>query len=208
MKRILLLAALCLFSVPANASTVSFVMDAPYTSQIWTLDVLGFTGDPPGQFDMFQILVAHTGGPVVPSSANPDNISSQTRLDIWITGAGGSYMETRFGCGYSLSHCERGDRVPTNLGRNFLAEPQTLTILLGERISGPLASYGPLELDISFPDNVILGQPVLVSVVAPAVPEPSTWAMMLIGFALLGYRSVASVKRHPRRTASQSAAFR
>ena len=41
--RFLLLAALCLFAAPANATTVSFVMDVPYISEIWTLDILGFT---------------------------------------------------------------------------------------------------------------------------------------------------------------------
>ena len=201
MKRLLLLAALCL-ATPANATTVSFVMDAPYASQTWTLDILGFVVPPTDPFETFQILVSHSGGPTVPSSGNPDNILNQTELDIWITGYGGSYMERRYGCGYTLSHCERGDRIPTNLNREFSAVPQTLTIQLREIISGPLASFGPLEVDVSFSDNVILG-----ALPVAAVPEPSTWAMMLIGFTLLAYRGVARVKRHPRRVGCETAAL-
>jgi hypothetical protein len=48
---------------------------------------------------------------------------------------------------------------------------------------------GPIDLTLGDPGTFVLGG---------AVPEPSTWAMMLIGFAGLGYAGFKQTRKSPR----------
>lgn len=77
-------------------------------------------------------------------------------------------------------HCSRSGI--TRYGNIWLGTAVTLTF--SENISGPYAVRGPATLYISLPDGVYIA----------AVPEPSTWAMMILGFAGLGF--MAYRRRH------------
>jgi hypothetical protein len=60
-------------------------------------------------------------------------------------------------------------------------------------INGGLASYVPHETSLSFgvPDGAsgiqLVFNTTVFDYIAPAVPEPSTWAMMILGFAGVGF---------------------
>jgi hypothetical protein len=74
-------------------------------------------------------------------------------------------------------------------------------------LMGPLVSPNISELDLTFNQaggrfNVITGSGTY-STKFTLIPEPSTWAMMLIGFAGLGY---AAFRRHAKRDSAISAA--
>ena len=76
------------------------------------------------------------------------------------------------------------------IGNGGLQIPQ----LAGASAIGYPIFTGPQSAPIFSPGRYLVGssadQFVIVTAAAPPVPEPSTWAMMLIGFAGLGYAAV------------------
>jgi PEP-CTERM motif len=67
------------------------------------------------------------------------------------------------------------------------------TGLLSDYFDQPGGVYG--EKDVGFVITSVNGSTTSFSLLTPAVPEPSTWAMMIIGFAGLGF--TAYRKREP-----------
>ena len=85
---------------------------------------------------------------------------------------------------------------------HVLLESTTLTFLTGDVTnSGQFVGFvddGPIG-SLTLSDNYVG----LVGLTLP-VPEPSTWAMMLIGFALLGYTGYRKARTGPRADAGRA----
>ena len=95
---------------------------------------------------------------------------------------------------------ERGATAETTVisigDESFSLTPQssqsyTLTTLFFTNVSGPLSftDLGPSDQQGNLIDNVV---------VTTGVPEPSTWAMMMLGFAGLGYAAFRRSNGKPR----------
>ena len=95
---------------------------------------------------------------------------------------------------------ERGATPETTVisigDESFSLTPQssqsyTLTTLFFTNVSGPLSftDLGPSDQQGNLIDNVV---------VTTGVPEPSTWAMMMLGFAGLGYAAFRRSNGKPR----------
>jgi hypothetical protein len=132
-------------------------------------------------FSLFRLGVNIDGGPRI---SGPDTVFdrasfSATRLYVSVQGLG-YYTSQSYGCSEWDFHCSRANRV--NGGFFSTTAPQAVGITIQEMAGGPYAFYGPVELRLTFPDYMTVIDPRI-----SAVPEPSTWAMLLIGFAGIGF---------------------
>jgi PEP-CTERM motif len=60
---------------------------------------------------------------------------------------------------------------------------------IGEYTTAGATVNAALITGLDFPEDLAI---------APTVPEPSTWAMMLIGFAVLGFVGFKQTRKSPR----------
>ena len=171
--RFLILAALCLFAAPAQASTFTFSLDAPYQSQSWTIEL-----QPVDPTEFFSARLSIEGGPIITANTlYGDPALSSTTLDYGIRGDGSLYF-IRTGCSENDFHCGRYDNMNTQDTGGFFAN-SPLTVSADEFVSGPYAFTGPLTMTITLPDDL--------NAFVVGVPEPATWAMLLLGFAGIGF---------------------
>lgn len=73
-----------------------------------------------------------------------------------------------------------------NGGLSFLGVSYATPTIARVRITAGNAALGPGALDTAQTDLVTLDDFIFGEVVAAAVPEPSSWAMMLLGFGAIG----------------------
>lgn len=169
MKRFLLIAALCLFSLPAKATvllpqngtvTIEGEIDAPLVLTFYG-EVFGghpVITDTPGSFWAF------TSGATVSSGLSSYDIYQ-------VGGLCGPVMQ---GCVVFERSIRSGVVVVSD-------EARTLTISShGRQYSSATAT----ETDLGY--QIYLDLPEGLTIAAP-VPEPSTWAMLLLGFAGIGF---------------------
>ena len=166
MKRVLLLAALCLFSVPVKADLV------PNNG---TVAVYGdFTQTYGGSITASFGYTATGGSFSKPYDySDPLAVNEQIVINIWMNNTGHILS---INCSQLDAHCGRNDRnnpffsVGGYDGVGFINVSSSVWTTGG-------ATAPELSLYVNLPTGF--------SLVAPAVPEPSTWIMMLAGFALI-----------------------
>jgi hypothetical protein len=161
-------------SSDAFAETFVFNLQAGSTVGSWQID---FTGDGTDPTISYIMSVGVSGGPFIsgPDTTNDPANFSQATLFVSVTGTNGYYQSTSTTCSEFDFHCSRADRTQ---GGFFSDISQVLDVSVSEGGSGPYAFSGPLTLYIGIP----VGEAFVVG-----VPEPSTWAMLLIGFAGIGF---------------------
>jgi PEP-CTERM motif len=175
--------ALLFLSSSALAETFVFSLQSGPTSGNWLID---FTGDGTDPTVSFMLGVDANGGPYI---SGPDTILdpanfSEARLIVSVTAANGYYQSTTFSCSESDDHCSRGD---VTQGGTFSDISQVLDVSFSETISGPYAFYGPVSISVEIPAGL--------DAFVVAVPEPSSWAMLLIGFAGIGFAGWRRARR-------------
>ncbi|AUC97085.1 hypothetical protein CWS35_24690 [Bradyrhizobium sp. SK17] len=141
-----------------------------------TLVVGDFSAYPNG----FLASYSWTGGPYFTQNVPVDPFNgpfSSISLSFYFNGSTTLIYE----CDQFEAHCGRNDMVQTY----FYINPEFPNISGGGGGGGdgPNVAYAPLQIFIELPSGFSLIDP---NAVASAVPEPSTWAMMLLGFAGLG----------------------
>ena len=179
----LLIGILSLFFLSSDAFAETFVFNLQAGSTVgnWQID---FTGDGTDPTISYVMSVGVSGGPFIngpDTTFDPTNFSQATLL-VSVTGTNGYYQSTSTTCSEFDYHCGRADRTQ---GGFFSDISQVLDVSISEDISGPYAFSGLLTLYIGIP----VGEAFVVG-----VPEPSTWAMLLIGFAGINFASLR--KRH------------
>jgi hypothetical protein len=167
--------ALFFLSSSASAETFVFNLQSGPAGGNWLID---FTGDGTDPTVSFMMEVGVNGGPYIsgPDTTNNPSNYSQATLLVSVSGSNGYYQSTTVACSEFDFHCSRSDRTS---GGFFSDISQTLDVSVSEEISGPYAFYGPVTVEIAIP--------VGVDAFVVGVPEPTTWAMLLIGFAGIGF---------------------
>jgi hypothetical protein len=89
--------------------------------------------------------------------------------------------------------------IPAPVGQVAIAPPPTLGAIVsppggGSIVTPPGGGGGP-------PATIPTPQPHEPVIVTPPVPEPATWAMMLLGFGLIGWRIRGTAPRRQAQTA-------
>lgn len=149
-------------------------MPAPYNS-FSTEVAFSLIGTLPAWWDgsSFQLDVDYSGGPLITGGDPASNFSDLSQIAVLLN-AGTTSLRTS-GCNYFEFHCGRGDSY--HFGVSSLN--QIASVVFFESISGPFASYGPGTIGIFAPQWIRIAE-------ITAVPEPATWAMMILGFCGLG----------------------
>jgi hypothetical protein len=162
---------LTLFARSAQATTFTFELDPPFQSGTWQIEL---QADP---VDRFNAQISANGGPTIdgPDTTFDPAAYSTTRLTLSVIGDG-YLVQTYYGCSEFDFHCSRADSA--SFTPDFIVGDETLTVSASEQISGPYAFYAPLSITVSVPDDL--------NAFVVGVPEPSTWAMLLIGFVGIG----------------------
>jgi hypothetical protein len=184
MRIILAVLTLALFARSAQATTFTFELDQPSQSGTWQIQL---QADPA---DRFNAQISANGGPTIngPDTTFDPAAYSTTTLTLSVIGDG-YLVQTFYVCSEFDFHCSRADR--TSSTGDFIVGDETLTVSASEQISGPYAFYAPLSITVSIPDDL--------NAFVVGVPEPSTWAMLLIGFAGIS----ATLKLSPRLPSGQ-----
>jgi hypothetical protein len=162
---------------PAVSGSISFVVPAPYN---YFSTQIAFSATPdvaPYYVPYFWIDISFSGGPQITGGEFPEpygpggNPSDFSQTAVFFSA--GSTSLIAYGCNEWDFHCSRADSY--NFGGGGLGSISVVSFT--EIVSGPFAAYGPATLYITTPDGIEIS----------AVPESSTWAMMLLGFAGIGF---------------------
>jgi hypothetical protein len=165
----------------------------------------------PGTLQLTALSLASTApvpqlGGTVYISLDPNNLANDTgQITIGGTKAGGtfsSFFDVFFdvctapgsngvGCGGGALIAS-GNLQLSNAGANWTSTPSGVIVSgpVGDQSANLHTGLGANEADF-WPAPIIESHPggFGAHVVSPAVPEPSTWIMMLLGFAGLGFAS-------------------
>lgn len=163
MKRLLLIAVLCLAAAPVEASTF-IVQDGQY-EVYGDFGNFGITGS---------ISFGYTGGSVNPGAYDPDygpyygyQVTVRANNDGIVQDC--SFSQTQSMCGRFLHN------HPQFFLSDFDGDGMSL-LTISTAVLTTNMTLSPLFIEVDLPPGFIL---------AAGVPEPSTWIMLLIGFALL-----------------------
>ena len=164
-----------LTNIPAQVSTPSSTLDSTQSfTATWTSTVLTIAGfDVPGSLVLANILLADTTAPTVnllgelfaytPATDSP--LADQNNTGIYGT------RNVRFAGGSSTSYDIFTQTFNTTIGTTY-----NLSYLFTDQACrGCTAVPNGLRITVAEP------------AVAAAVPEPATWAMMLLGFGGIGF---------------------
>jgi hypothetical protein len=171
--RFLLLAVLCLFAVPAKAA----IYAVPYGYATVYGDFASHGGFIQASFS-YQI----TGGQFYNyyTVSDPSNLPGQVVINVDVNQQGQLKI---FSCNAFDAHCGRGDRYQPYFGIYGPEDEGFISINSSVSVIGAT----PVELSffVNLPDGFSLTAPQIA-----AVPETSTWIMMLLGFAGIGFSMV------------------
>ena len=181
--RFLLLAALCLFTTPVKAATYAVPNNA-------SLAVYGdftiYGGVIPASFSyQYDPVVFYNYYNVT----NPSNLPGSVVINIKMNQA----QVLEIYCNAFDAHCGRNNRYSTTFGISEVMEDMGVI-----NISSYVNVIGAEPIDL----HLFVNLPAGFSLTAPvaAVPEPSTWAMLLLGFAGIGLvsyrRRTNTTQRH------------
>lgn len=163
-------------NVPATPADLTFSVNSPFT----------FTNAGDSKVDTIGAFLTSSGATCLTGCANLTHVQNDT---LWnFTG----FVTVTNGESFTVTH---DDGLTLSIGGNLVinqpgpTSPVTQTFTYG----GPDGTFafqlvygeccgGPAELQISLP-------------LESAVPEPSTWAMMIVGFAGLGYMGFRQSRR-------------
>jgi hypothetical protein len=174
------------FISTANANTFTFAVPPPYDHYSGEIRVVSDHGP-----DEFFLNFGYTGGPQITGGNDPylsgGNPADYSEFNVVVSF--GSVTNVFYGCNESDFHCSRGDTF--NFG--FANTDTSIPIFFSEFVSGPYAVLGPASLYLDLPAgfNVV------------PVPESSTWALLLIGFAGIGFARYLNRGRDTRTTTDQ-----
>ena len=200
--RFLLLAVLCLFSSTAHATTYSLILGTNNLPIDLYLD--GISPGPQGTASTTACLAILCGGgsnAAYSYHANPGDILEFGTLALGTFIFGDSiavlYQSVYGVSDHYISNMSLGNNTP--LGVCNTADPTCLS-----RLSGIAATTPPLEVDLTFTvgSSGFIEVGWVSSVYTPptyigAVPEPSTWAMMLLGFAGISFMAYRRKSKPP-----------
>lgn len=158
-----LIAAFAILLSLAPAKAIVYSIDVPAVSSYTATFRVESDHGP----DFFSALISIGGGAYVIEGGHFGSFSSFTSH---ATFAGGHAMQS--GCAPASYSCNYGT---TGFAGGLTGEDYTLSY--SALISGPDAYLGPAQISVRLSDGFFI----------VGVPEPSTWAMLLIGFAGVGY---------------------
>ena len=161
-------------SIPqASAVTFDFLLEP--NSQIFVSYKLEGYQAPPDQLSLIPYyasinvpFTSYSFGPPVPPNSVESFIFSVTTQPSF-----GRFVQS--GCNEYDFHCGRYDRS-MSFPYTFVPENNILTFGLWLSYDGPLSGPFAATLTVDLPSGFLT-----------AVPEPSTWAMMILGFAGVGF---------------------
>ena len=194
MKRILLLAALCLFTTPVKAATYA----VPNNGGVYVYGDFAAWGGSIGASFSYQI----SGGQFYNTytATNPSNLPGWTEVRIDVNQTGQVWL---FGCNALDAHCGQGNRVNTGFGiYDFDGNGEGFI-----SISTLINTIGATPIEVSLTVSLQPGFTIEFAPRVAAVPEPATWAMMLLGFAgisFMAYRRRQTNTPQPRSTVAMS----
>jgi PEP-CTERM motif len=138
------------------------------------------------------------GGGIIAFSVGPPAIVGcigpfcgwETTVQVYAVENGASASKT-----FSQSYFASAGADP-GVGQTYSENVADVTLLRGD-ISPAIFEYpsSTLSLDICLCDPAKFPSYDLQYVITPSVPEPSTWAMLLIGFAAIGFASKSRLRR-------------
>jgi PEP-CTERM motif len=180
MKRLHGLAAACaalaaLFSTSASAAPIVYSVDliSGTNSVVGQITTDGHTGTPLGQGDIAGINL------VISNSAGSTTLTGTAGVNV----SGSDLTATSSGLFYNFSSSDSASFFfISNFGGGLLCFNNSAFLCNGGSHSAVDVSIGATASFIPESGNFEIG----VAAVA-AVPEPSTWAMMILGFAGLGF---------------------
>ena len=167
---------------PSAASAASFMVDA-------------FTNSSGGGVGLATGVML-TAGQSLTVTADPADLWNAGPLPRWSNANGLT------GDLFAVAGDDSGAAAGTLIGQNFgtytangLTAPYGALVgsiggvfkLLGTSINGPAWNSGELSLYYWDSNNGDNTESVAVDVTAGAVPEPGTWALMMVGFAVVGF---------------------
>jgi hypothetical protein len=171
MRPIVALIIACLFAYPANAAYYNLPLNGVVT-------VLGDLNDKFIEVDITFIATAS----LPPPPADGFNVSAFT-ASTSVNGVGFSSTATnQIGGGCHYPSCFGHSIFLSGSGPDPASWFNKLYISTSFSIFGPGIENPHIELGVNLPDGYWIAAP---------VPEPSTWAMLLIGFAGLGFAGSA-----------------
>ena len=166
--------ALAVVTTPASAAVVVLASDvnfagAPYTFGVNDTDTFTFTYDPRGMFDPSPVLVRTSGSAAVTTVLGNPSVSFPRASVTFGPNSfpGFSSVPTDTRASFTLTLSDLGLRYTAG-GNDFYGYA---------RFAGPNITRIAFE---SSPNTAIVAGSVA------AVPEPATWAMMLVGFGMIG----------------------
>ncbi|WP_108518203.1 PEPxxWA-CTERM sorting domain-containing protein [Bradyrhizobium algeriense] len=182
----ILFAAVGMCSASAETVNLNYSLDNSFLTSFYTAD-LGFS-----------LPSGFTNAKLTITTFNADDrailqLNGTTVGNTGIFGAGpGSFVFTGGGANDPFLFTSGNGLPHDDVTSGFLVGQNTLSFIIndtGTGISGSLtSSTGPTEIEFDA---------ILTYSVTSAVPEPSTWAMMLLGFAGIGYGVYRSKKAAP-----------
>jgi hypothetical protein len=215
MKRVLAIASIVAVGLATSASASTIVTDGDFNNGLtgWTRTGHGTT---PG----IGITVITTGG--TNSTGFGDNVPSfngltdaaffvddkaRERLSQNVLLTGGKEYTLSFALFATASGAgnPNGFSFISSIGNDVLSALTSATVTVGQwtdyTYTFSVPKSGDFALDFNFISGATPAKDVLLDAVAiSAVPEPATWAMLLIGFAGLGFlayrRNKAPALRH------------
>jgi hypothetical protein len=173
------------FATPASAAVVILATNVdlrsgPATVGVTQTDRFTFSFQPREQFDPSPVLVSTTGNAAVTAFFGAPSVSFTERPTVFGPSSfpGFASIPNPTRAPFSLS--------PSDLGLRFTIGADDFFGFA--RFAGPTLFSVAFETDANTP--IRAGSSATVS----AVPEPATWAMMLVGFGVVGY----SMRKQPR----------
>jgi hypothetical protein len=177
-------------AIPASAAVIGFSEPLTGAAPIAvTTDIAGATmtasaetasvrlGDVSGQSTLL-LKRAMTNQGTGTGEGGGMGVSDLLEIDSFVSGGVTVGFLATFQSDSSASP-ERGIPTPTDLTLPNIREDGTLQLLTPADFTATLPGIGPVALAVSARSDKVEG--------SETVPEPTTWAMMLLGFAGLGY---------------------
>jgi hypothetical protein len=169
-----------------NAGTIALSVDGYIFSS--TISIAVF----PQSWSSYSVGEISLNGITIPQSA------SFSQINVILPGNTGSTSILPL----SLSSYDPPDPTIFPRGPNIQTHLRFFSENFVVNFGGPLSFFAPTGPSGDFVFGGILAESQTVDLAAP-VPEPSTWAMLLIGFAGIGFASYRKVRRQITATTQQ-----
>lgn len=184
--RLLALAGVMAIAVPASAAPVVTNVNADLSAAPFTFSYMGATFTFGASGDIFNPLTVQTGG-----TGQISSFGGFLGIPVSPTSSFTDRGTVTYGPGSgNFSPFPSSTVVPFSNGKNFLG---LLANAGGQNYYGYAFTTNTMLNTFAF--ETVPGQAITASVAA-AVPEPATWALMMIGFGAVGF----AMRRHAKVT--------